>query len=64
MIAVQILRFAHVDRPSLPLHIDWETHRMKVGDRVSLVEVIAIHPPAAELRVGTSLRTVTMFDPQ
>lgn len=63
-IAVQILGFAHVDRPSLLLQIDGETHMMKVGDRVSLVEVVAIRPPAAELRVGTSLRTVTMFDPQ
>ncbi|MGB0597163.1 MAG: hypothetical protein ACPGLY_10765 [Rubripirellula sp.] len=63
-IAVQILVFAQVDRPSLLLQIDGETNMTKVGDRISLVEVIAIRPPAAELRVGTSLRTVTMFDPE
>ncbi|MDG2224564.1 MAG: hypothetical protein P8L85_24495 [Rubripirellula sp.] len=62
-VAVHILGFADVHRPCVLLQIDGETHMMKVGDRVSLVEVIAIRPPAADLRVGTLLRTVTMFDP-
>jgi hypothetical protein len=59
---VQVLGFANVDQPCVLLRIRGNTHSLSVGGQVNDVQVIAIRPPAADLRIGTTARTVTMFD--
>lgn len=61
---VRVLGFAHVDQPRVLLRIGDHTHSLIVGDRIDSVEVMAIRPPAADLRIGTLKQTVSMFDPR
>lgn len=61
-IGVQVLGFANVDEPRVLLRIKGNTASLKAGDSTDGVEVIAIRPPAAELRIGTLSWTATMFD--
>lgn len=61
-IAVQVLGFANVEEPRVLLRIKGNTKSLKAGDVEDGVEVVAIRPPAADLRIGTLLWTASMFD--
>jgi len=61
-IGVKVLGFAEVDEPRVLLRIKGSTASLKVGETTDGVEVIAIRPPAADLRIGTLSWTATMFD--
>jgi hypothetical protein len=59
---VEVLGFAEVDEPRVFLRTKETTKSLKVGDVTDGVEVIAIKPPAVELRMGSLVWTATMFD--
>lgn len=59
---VQVVGFADVEEPRVFLRIRNETKSLAVGEQMDGVEVVKINPPAAELRLGSLLWTVTMFD--
>ncbi len=62
VVQVQILGFAEVDEPRVFLRTNERTKSMRIGEIFDGVEVVAIHPPAVELRMGNLVWTATMFD--
>ena len=59
---VHVLGFADVDQPRVFLRSGDRTGSLKVGEVANGVEVVAINPPAVELRMGSLVWTATMFD--
>jgi hypothetical protein len=59
---VEVMGFAQIDEPRVFLRTKEMTKSLKVGDVTDGVEVIAIKPPAVELRMGSLVWTATMFD--
>ena len=59
---VEVLGFAEVDEPRVFLRTRQTTKSLAVGDTADGVEVIAIHPPAVDLRMGSLKWRATMFD--
>ena len=59
---VEVLGFAEVDEPRVFLRSKETTKSLRVGDVSDGIEVVAIKPPAVDLRMGTLIWTATMFD--
>ena len=59
---VQVVGFANVDEPRVFLRTKAMTKSLGVGGVTDGVEVVAINPPAVELRMGNLVWTATMFD--
>lgn len=59
---VYVMGFANVDGPRVFLRTKEVTKLMAIGDKADGVEVIGIHPPAVDLRMGTLEWRATMFD--
>jgi hypothetical protein len=59
---VKVLGFANVDEPRVLLRCNEMTKSLGVGGVTDGVEVLAIKPPAVELRMGSLIWTATMFD--
>ena len=59
---VRVLGFANVDEPRVFLRAKEITKSLGVGDVTDGIEVVAIKPPAVELRMGSLTWTATMFD--
>lgn len=59
---VEVLGFANVDHPCVFLRTKETTKSLKVGEVTDGVEVVAIKPPAVDLRMGSLIWTATMFD--
>jgi hypothetical protein len=59
---VKVLGFANVDGPRVFLRAKETTKSLSVGDVTDGIEVVAIKPPAVELRMGSLTWTATMFD--
>jgi hypothetical protein len=59
---VEVMGFAEVEEPRVFLRTKETTKSLKVGQATEGVEVIAIKPPAVQLRMGSLVWTATMFD--
>ena len=59
---VDVMGFANVKEPRVFLRTKDTTKSLAVGDVVDGVEVIGIHPPAVDLRMGSLQWRATMFD--
>ncbi|MEM1069286.1 MAG: hypothetical protein AAGG48_12515 [Planctomycetota bacterium] len=60
--AIEVLGFANVNQPRVLLRVGESTRSLGIGDRIGLIEVIGIRPPAVDLNISGQVRTVTMFD--
>lgn len=59
---VQVLGFADVNGPRVFLRTKETTKLLAIGDKTDGVEVIGIHPPAVDLRMGSLEWRTTMFE--
>ncbi len=59
---VDVLGFADVGEARVFLRTKETTHSLSVGDMIEGVEVIGIHPPTVDLRMGSLQWRASMFD--